>query len=66
MTVEWFSFLNSLKEEIKNDWTNSAFVGASADETLQRNAAAIGAADLLKRLMEASFVEIEETIYDNK
>ena len=66
MSVEWFSFLNSLKEEIKNDWTNSAFVGASADETLQRNAAAIGQADLLKRLLEASFVEIEETIYDNK
>lgn len=66
MTEEWFKFLGSLKEQIKNDWVDSAYVGASGDETIQRNAAALGQADLLGRLMDATFVEIEESIYDNK
>ncbi|MBT9146057.1 MAG: hypothetical protein DDT42_01936 [candidate division WS2 bacterium] len=66
MTVEWFKFLNSLKEEIKRDWANSLYVGASADETIQRNASAIGQVDLLSRLGEAKVEDVQETNADNR
>lgn len=61
MTVEWFQFQKKLLEDIKNNWVDSLYVGASADETIQRNAAALGQADLLKRLLEAEFLEIYDS-----
>lgn len=58
MTKEWFQFLLKLREEIKEEWTSSAFVGETSSETLQRNAAAIGQVDLLARLMEATVEDV--------
>lgn len=65
-TQEWFKFLSALRDEIKEEWSDSVYVGASGDETLQRNASAIGQADLLKRLQEATVEEITETTYGDK
>lgn len=65
-TQEWFKFLSALREEIKEEWADSVYVGASGDETLQRNAAAIGQSDLLKRLQEATVEEVTETNYGDK
>lgn len=61
MTVEWFKFQGKLLEDIKNNWIESIYVGASVDETIQRNAAALGQADLLKRLLEADYMEIYDS-----
>jgi hypothetical protein len=66
MTKEWFQFLISLREEVKEGWATSIYVGATAEETLQRNAAAIGQVDLLSRLLEAKVSDIDEVNYDNK
>jgi hypothetical protein len=66
MTVEWFKYLESLQKKLKDDWANSVFVGGTSDETVQRNAHAIGAVEILQVLNEVSFEEMEDTIYDNK
>lgn len=62
-TQEWFKFLSALREEIKEEWADSVYVGAVGEETLQRNASAIGQVDLLKRLQEATVEEMTETTY---
>ncbi len=41
-------------------------MGASADETIQRNASAIGQVDLLSRLGEAKVEDVQETNADNR
>jgi hypothetical protein len=64
--VEWFKLLQSLKVEIQEDWANSLYVGETGDETLQRNAAALGQVNLISRLMQATVEEITEINYDNK
>jgi hypothetical protein len=66
MTREWFLFLKNLREEVKEEWAKSVFVGERSEETLQRNAAAIGQVDLIARLLEAKYEEITEVNYDNK
>jgi hypothetical protein len=66
MTKEWFKYLKSLSSKLKDDWASSGFVGSTSDETIQRNAHAIGAVDILQVLQEATLEEITETIYDNK
>lgn len=66
MTGEWFKFLTNLKEQLKEDWVNGAYVGSLGEETLQRNAAAIGQADLLTRLLQATVEDVEETSYDKE
>lgn len=65
-TQEWFKFLGALEHEIKEEWARSTYVGESADETIQRNAAALGSINVLKRLQEANFEDIVEIIYDSK
>lgn len=62
-TQEWFKFLTALREEIKEEWSSGVYVGAVGEETLQRNASAIGQVDLLKRLQEATVEEMTETTY---
>jgi hypothetical protein len=59
-TKEWFDFLKSIREEVKDEWANSLYVGAFDSETLQRNAAALGEVNLIDRLLQAEYVEIEE------
>jgi hypothetical protein len=66
MTKEWFKYLNKLSQQLKDDWATSGFVGSTSDETVQRNAHAIGAVEMLQVLQEATLEEITETIYDNK
>jgi hypothetical protein len=57
-------FLLNLKEEIKKDWSDTLFIGETSDETVQRNAFALGQIDILSRLMEASVEQVVE-ISDN-
>ncbi len=66
MTGEWFKFLTNLKEQLKEDWVNGVYVGSLGEETLQRNASAIGQADLLTRLLQATVEDVEETSYDKE
>lgn len=56
----FFKFLAKTREGIKEEWANSAFVGAEKEETLQRNAAALGQVRILEDLINATFEEIEE------
>lgn len=60
-TQEWFEYLGKLKEGLKDGWVSNAYVSASGDETLQRNAAAIGQAQLLEDLIDTTYEEIEES-----
>lgn len=55
-----------MEKQLKAEWADSVFTGATGDETLQRNAAAIGQVNLLSKLREVTLEEIENTIYDNK
>ena len=61
-TDRFFKFLNKTRENIKEEWANSIYVGAEKEETLQRNASAIGQVKLLSLLEEATFEEIEELL----
>ena len=56
--------LKNLQEQIKNDWANSLFVGELGEETLQRNASALGQAMVLEKLMTLTYEEMIETMYD--
>lgn len=47
-------------------WAASGFVGSTADETIQRNAHAIGAVDLISELLELTYEDFTESLYDNK
>lgn len=60
-TSEFFQFLARLREEIKEDWAQSYYVGESDSETVQRNAAALGQVDLLGRLQYVTFESVEES-----
>ena len=62
VTEVWFKFLDKTRESIKEEWANSIYTGAGNDETLQRNAAAIGQANLIKLLTDAAFEDIVETV----
>jgi hypothetical protein len=66
MTKEWFQFLSNLEVEILNNWAESVFVGETADETIQRNSAALGQVQLVRRLQQATYEEVEEIKDDNK
>jgi hypothetical protein len=66
MTKEWFQFLSNLEVEILNNWAESVYVGESLDETVQRNSAALGQIDLVRRLQQATYEQIEEIKDDNK
>lgn len=61
VTKEWFKFLIRTREQIKEEWANSAYVGEAVEESVQRNAAAIGQVKLLKLLEEVTFEDIEES-----
>ena len=61
VTKEWFKFLKILEEEVKDNWAAGNYVGGTSEETLQRNAAALGQVDLLSRLLIATVEEIEES-----
>ena len=60
-TIEWFKFLEKLREEVKEDWASNVYTGEGELETLQRNSFALGQVDLLRRLMHAEFEEVEES-----
>lgn len=64
MTVEWFKFLKALREEVKEEWANSLYVGDGPDETLQRNSYALGQVKLLDALDKATVEEITEKNYE--
>lgn len=59
-TSEFFKFLKNLREYTKEEWAASAFTGSTSEETLQRNAAALGAIHVLNRLIEVEYEQIEE------
>lgn len=65
-TDRFFKFLSRTRENIKEEWANSMYTGAETDETLQRNASALGQVQLLKLLDEVSFDEIEETLGEQR
>jgi hypothetical protein len=66
MTREWFRFLSDYQTNLKNQWSAGLFVGATMDETIQRNAHAIGAVDLINELTEITYEDFTESLYDNK
>lgn len=66
MTEEWFRALKLLEREIKNNWSNSLFVGDTEYETLARNSNAIGRIQVLKLLQEMNAEDIKEVIDDSK
>jgi hypothetical protein len=66
MTKEWLKFLSNLKEEVKQDWSDSVYIGISSDETVQRNAFALGQVDIITRLLEADVKQIAEVAEDAK
>lgn len=59
-TIEWFKYLRNLREVVKEEWTQAMYVSELSDETLQRNAAALGEVNLLKELIESTYEEIEK------
>jgi hypothetical protein len=65
-TKEWFDFLKNLREEIKEDWAQSRYVGEYDSLTCQMNAAALGQVRLIEKLLEAEYVEIEEQKVESK
>jgi len=62
--VEWYKFLDSLKKELQEEWSKSIYVGETGDETLQRNAAAIGQVQLIDKLKEATVENVTEENYE--
>ena len=60
-TKEFFEFLERRREIIKEEWAVSVYTGPDKEETLQRNAAALGAVALLKELQDVTYEEIEES-----
>jgi hypothetical protein len=65
-TVEWFKFLDSLEEELKESWKSSRFVGNTEYETISMNSHALGQLELISRLKQAEVQDITEVNYDNK
>lgn len=59
-TIEFFKFLRNLKEYTKEEWASSVFTGPTSEETLQRNASALGEIHVLTRLLEVEYEQIEE------
>jgi len=65
-TEEFFKFLDKVKSELLEDWSNSAFVGESADITIQRNSHALGEVEVLTKLRNLSYEDIIGTLYESK
>lgn len=61
VTQEFFRYLKKLREEVKEEWANSTYVGAYDGETIQRNAAAIGQVNLLQALIETRQEDLEDS-----
>lgn len=64
---KWYlSFLEKLVEVEKNDWSNGQYAYASIDESVQRNAEAIGRVSILKSLLseDLTYEKIMETLHD--
>lgn len=59
-TKEFFDTLDRLRDNIKEEWANSIYTGPVGEETIQRNAAALGQVSLLRELREMSFEDFEE------
>lgn len=59
-TIEWFKYLRNLRELAKEEWAQAMYVSELSDESLQRNAAALGEVNLLKELIEATYESLEE------
>lgn len=60
-TVEFFAFLNRLREITKEEWAQDLYVGGTADATSQRNAGALGQVRLLDVLLRIDYESIEES-----
>lgn len=58
--------MTNLKEELKESWANSSYVGELQEETIQRNAFALGQVDLLTRLIQADIDNVKGTNYDSE
>jgi hypothetical protein len=65
-TIEFFKFLKNLREYTKEEWANSVFTGEIADDTLQRNASALGAIHVLTKLLEVEYEQVEEMKVESK
>jgi hypothetical protein len=66
MTQEWFKLLTALREQCKEDWAQSLYVGELEGESLQRNAGALGQVYVLTKLQHINYEEMVETLYDNR
>ena len=62
VTVRFYKFLEALREEVKENWAQSAYTSESGDETFQRNSYAIGQVETLDELKKASFEDIERAL----
>ena len=61
VTKEWFKYLKLRREKVKEEWASSVYVG-SFDETVQRNAHALGEVELLQELYNLEFEDVLEII----
>lgn len=60
MTEQLFKNLRNRKRQIQIDWASSLYVGDTSDQTIQRNAAALGEVHAIEDLLELTFEEITE------
>lgn len=65
-TKEWFKFLDLLIDKVTNEWKDKVYVGETSDETVQRNAFALGQVDVLSKLRDVTIEEMIEEMYDEK
>lgn len=65
-TSEFFEYLKLRKEVVKEEWAEALYVGDVGEETLQRNAAALGEVKLLKEILSLDHATLEEMILEYK
>lgn len=58
-TIEFFASLQALRESIKEDWVSGMYTAATSDGTVQLNAKALGQVQIIDRIMETSFEDVE-------
>lgn len=52
--------------QLQRDWASGAFMGAHRDATLQMNARAIGAADVIQSLLELDYEGMKGELEDGQ
>lgn len=56
-TQEFFKILGQIDKSIQDDWAARVFLGATAEETAQRNNFALGQIDMVRKILATDFIE---------